>query len=128
MSWHKRSRHEALLAELKAIRAQRREFLWVGAAVLVLGTPAFAFFLRYLTVAGNLSRPSWLVALVVAASIITVALAWTWFRDPWSEPYDRVICTSCFSRMDPDGASARCSCGGHLEPLSRWYWVEDDTA
>jgi hypothetical protein len=38
-----------------------------------------------------------------------------------------MICSQC-QTSQVDAGSHRCSCGGLLEPLDHWHWLEDDRA
>ncbi len=123
--WVKRSPQEIAVLEL---RTRRQRFNPLGPAVLaillvglvVITDRSFPPSARYL------SRLPFFLVLSIGFFYVSRVLLGTYFVPPrFSPPSVSVgFCASC-NRPETPTTEGICHCGGKLEPLDHWRWVED---
>ena len=126
--WQRRSEQE-----IRAIgrHLRRARYSPIGSAVLALCLVVFVAVVPRMPPSGILAElPAIGVAFVVLFLLLYIWHATTGGYD-WRRPFSRLplaasrICPLCHS-VEAYSDSSSCSCGGLLEDLRYWRWIDDD--
>ena len=123
MPWVPRDLDDAHRLERGTLRRNLSE----AAVAVPVGAAALVAFLYF--VPSQYTGRSWPLEAAITAGV--VFLLWGGSRTLGGrarrEPLDRRICAECFERTEDDPADrAVCDCGGRLDPLSSWKWVDPE--